>query len=96
MEQRGEFPKRFRLTVRCVVWDLEEVSALIEERTKPRAQRSSAHLSARMSGSACTGPSGKRSQGDPASVLTSCARGTLAPSEQQPEPPPHCDPSPPG
>lgn len=32
MEQRGEFPKRFRLTVRCVVWDLEEVEAWIEER----------------------------------------------------------------
>ena len=32
MEQRGEFPKRFRLTPRCVVWDLEEVEAWIEER----------------------------------------------------------------
>lgn len=32
MEQRGEFPRRFRLTVRCVVWDLEEVEAWIEER----------------------------------------------------------------
>jgi prophage regulatory protein len=32
LEQRGEFPKRFRLTVRCVVWDLEEVEAWIEER----------------------------------------------------------------
>jgi prophage regulatory protein len=32
MEQRGEFPRRFRLTVRCVVWDLEEVEAWIEAR----------------------------------------------------------------
>lgn len=32
MEQRGEFPRRFRLTARCVVWDLEEVEAWIDER----------------------------------------------------------------
>ena len=32
MEQRGEFPRRFRLTARCVVWDLEEVEAWIESR----------------------------------------------------------------
>ncbi|ARP76973.1 helix-turn-helix transcriptional regulator [Bordetella genomosp. 6] len=32
MEQRGEFPRRFRLTPRCVVWDLEEVEAWIEGR----------------------------------------------------------------
>jgi len=32
MEQRGEFPRRFRLTTRCVVWDLEEIEAWIEER----------------------------------------------------------------
>ncbi len=32
MEQRGEFPRRFRLTPRCVVWDLEEVEAWIEAR----------------------------------------------------------------
>ena len=25
MEQRGEFPRRFSLTSRCVVWDLAEV-----------------------------------------------------------------------
>lgn len=27
MEQRGEFPRRFALTTRCVVWDLAEVEA---------------------------------------------------------------------
>jgi len=32
MEQRGDFPRRFRLTPRCVVWDLEEVEAWIEAR----------------------------------------------------------------
>ncbi|HCI5735524.1 TPA: AlpA family transcriptional regulator [Klebsiella variicola subsp. variicola] len=32
MERRGEFPRRFNLTSRCVVWDLAEVEAWIEER----------------------------------------------------------------
>jgi prophage regulatory protein len=32
MEQRGEFPRRFYLTTRCVVWDLAEVEAWIEAR----------------------------------------------------------------
>jgi prophage regulatory protein len=32
MEQRGEFPRRFNLTPRCVVWDLAEVEAWVEER----------------------------------------------------------------
>ncbi|AMD47111.1 helix-turn-helix transcriptional regulator [Bordetella holmesii] len=32
MEQRDEFPRRFQLTPRCVVWDLEEVEAWIEGR----------------------------------------------------------------
>lgn len=32
MEQRDEFPRRFRLTAPCVVWDLEEVEACIEAR----------------------------------------------------------------
>lgn len=36
MEQRGEFPRRFALTSRCVVWDLAEVEAwLIARRTQP-------------------------------------------------------------
>lgn len=34
MEQRGEFPRRFNLTPRCVVWDLDEVQAWIEERRR--------------------------------------------------------------
>lgn len=34
MEQRGEFPRRFHLTPRCVVWDLAEVEAWIEERRR--------------------------------------------------------------
>lgn len=36
MEQRGEFPRRFALTPRCVVWDLGEVQAwLAARRSKP-------------------------------------------------------------
>jgi len=41
MEQRGEFPRRFALTARCVVWDLAEVEAwLVARRATPikRAQ----------------------------------------------------------
>jgi prophage regulatory protein len=34
MEQRGEFPRRFYLTARCVVWDLAEVEVWIEERRR--------------------------------------------------------------
>ena len=34
MEQRGEFPRRFALSPRCIVWDLAEVEAwLIARRT---------------------------------------------------------------
>ncbi|WP_141192882.1 helix-turn-helix transcriptional regulator [Cupriavidus metallidurans] len=32
MERRGEFPKRFSLTTRCVVWDLAEVEAWLAAR----------------------------------------------------------------
>jgi prophage regulatory protein len=32
MEHRGEFPRRFYLTPRCVVWDLAEVEAWVEQR----------------------------------------------------------------
>lgn len=36
MEQRGEFPRRFALTSRCVVWDLGEVQTwLAARRAKP-------------------------------------------------------------
>jgi len=34
MERRGEFPRRFNLTPRCVVWDLQEVEEWIEARKK--------------------------------------------------------------
>lgn len=40
MEQRGEFPTRFALTPRCVVWDLAEVEAWLTERLS-KARRSS-------------------------------------------------------
>jgi len=32
MEQRGEFPKRFNLSPRCVVWSLVEVENWVEAR----------------------------------------------------------------
>jgi prophage regulatory protein len=32
LERRGEFPQRFFLTARCVVWDLREVLTWIESR----------------------------------------------------------------
>jgi prophage regulatory protein len=38
LEQRGEFPQRFNLTPRCVVWDLDEVEAWLSDRR--RASRS--------------------------------------------------------
>ena len=32
MEQRGEFPRRFALSPRCIVWDLAEVEAWLRAR----------------------------------------------------------------
>src|ERR1700744_1671014 len=37
MEQRGEFPRRFALSPRCVVWDLGEVEAWLEARRRAPA-----------------------------------------------------------
>lgn len=34
MEARGEFPRRYYLTSRCVVWDLGEVEAWLRQRRK--------------------------------------------------------------
>lgn len=34
MEQRGEFPKRFFLTPRCIVWNLAEVEAWLDDRRR--------------------------------------------------------------
>jgi prophage regulatory protein len=41
MEQRGDFPRRFALSPRCVVWDLREVEGWLASRRSapiPRAQ----------------------------------------------------------
>ena len=38
MEQRGEFPRRFALTPRCVVWDLGEVQAWLADVMQRRAR----------------------------------------------------------
>ena len=34
LEQRGAFPRRFNLTPRCVVWDLQEVEDWLDERRR--------------------------------------------------------------
>jgi len=34
LEQPGEFPRRFNLSPRCVVWDLAEVEAWVEDRKR--------------------------------------------------------------
>ncbi|MEI6025078.1 MAG: AlpA family phage regulatory protein [Betaproteobacteria bacterium] len=35
LERRGDFPQRFFLTARCVVWDLAEVEAWLRSRRQP-------------------------------------------------------------
>ncbi len=35
-EQRGDFPRRFALSPRCVVWDLAEVEAWLARRRQER------------------------------------------------------------
>lgn len=40
MEQRGEFPRRFALGPRCVVWDLAEVEAWLVSRRGKRVSPS--------------------------------------------------------
>lgn len=39
MEQRGEFPRRFALSPRCIVWDLGEIEAWIDERRNAPVKR---------------------------------------------------------
>src|SRR5215469_5380141 len=50
MEQRGEFPRRFALSPRCVVWDLSEVEAwLAARRSKPISRAKSPDVRQRRS-----------------------------------------------
>jgi len=50
MEQRGEFPRRFALSPRCVVWDLAEVEAwLASRRSSPIARAQSPDVRQRQS-----------------------------------------------
>ena len=50
MEQRGEFPRRFALSSRCVVWDLAEVEAwLASRRSAPIARAQSPDVRQRRS-----------------------------------------------
>lgn len=34
MERRGEFPRRFNITARCVVWDADEIEEWLNARRK--------------------------------------------------------------
>ncbi|MEW6634665.1 MAG: AlpA family phage regulatory protein [Pseudomonadota bacterium] len=50
LEQRGQFPRRFALTPRCVVWDLAEVEAWLQaRRAMPIPRASSPDVSLRKS-----------------------------------------------
>lgn len=50
MERRGEFPRRFALSPRCVVWDLAEVEAwLASRRSAPIARAQSPDVRQRRS-----------------------------------------------
>ncbi len=50
MEQRGEFPRRFALSPRCVVWDLAEVEAwLAARRSAPDRARATPDVRQRRS-----------------------------------------------
>jgi prophage regulatory protein len=50
MEQRGEFPRRFALSPRCVVWDLAEVEAwLASRRSNPISRAPSPDVKQRLS-----------------------------------------------
>ena len=42
LEQRGQFPRRFALTPRCVVWDLAEVEAWLRGRRAAPIERAKA------------------------------------------------------
>ena len=58
MERRGEFPRRFNLTPRCVVWDLAEVEAWIEVRKQgPRSTVSKPDVHLRKTRPVRAGPS---------------------------------------
>jgi prophage regulatory protein len=46
MEQRGEFPRRFYLTARCVVWYLAEIEAWIEQRHRDSHARTAKRVPA--------------------------------------------------
>lgn len=39
LERRGEFPQRFFLTARCVVWDLAEVEAWLRSRRQSEVKK---------------------------------------------------------
>lgn len=58
MEQRGQFPRRFALSARCVVWDLAEVEAWPLRRQVPVKRSSHPDVTQRR-----TNPVKRRDQG---------------------------------
>lgn len=44
MENRGEFPRRFALTPRCVVWDYDEVVQWLNERKAAQEKPDPKHV----------------------------------------------------
>lgn len=50
MEQKGQFPRRFLLTPRCVVWDLAEIEAWLKlRRDRPIARAAAPNVRLRRS-----------------------------------------------
>ena len=62
MERRGEFPRRFNLTPRCVVWDLAEVATWLAARRQAPDADALKRAPHQMGGNASGGPSNKRPQ----------------------------------
>jgi predicted DNA-binding transcriptional regulator AlpA len=55
MEKRGDLPRRFNLTPRCVVWDLKEIQGWLEQRRQTYLKAGRRSRPSRMSISVRTG-----------------------------------------
>lgn len=44
MENRGEFPRRFALTPRCVVWDYDDIVQWLDERKNAQDKLDKKHI----------------------------------------------------
>jgi prophage regulatory protein len=70
MEQRGEFPRRFALSPRCVVWDLSEVEAWLSLRRSAPLTRA-------------PHPDVKRRRSRPVKVQDPAQRSTSRPEQER-------------